>query len=158
MFEASSKRAFNSTTTVTSFFTAASIRARTIGEFSLVRYKVCLIESTSGSRCCVNKPDHAGIGIVGMMQDHIALAQKVEKCWSSRLDWKFLSGATKGLNFKSARGICSYRLNNRDRLIGPGAWKTCHSARPKLPRSLSIIPRSAAASISSRTAAPFLLR
>jgi hypothetical protein len=49
ILEASSNRAFNSTTTATSFFAAASINALTMGEFSLVRYSVCLIESTSGS-------------------------------------------------------------------------------------------------------------
>ena len=49
MLEASSKRAFNSTTTATSFLAAASISARTMGELSLVRYSVCLMESTSGS-------------------------------------------------------------------------------------------------------------
>jgi hypothetical protein len=53
IFEASSKLAFSSTTTVTSFFSAASISALAIGESEFVRYSVYLIDKTRGSCAAV---------------------------------------------------------------------------------------------------------
>ena len=50
MLRASSKRAFNSTTAVTYLpFSAARISAAMIGLLRLVRYRICLMASTSGS-------------------------------------------------------------------------------------------------------------
>jgi hypothetical protein len=50
MLGPSSKRAFSSTTAVTCLpFSAARIRARMIGESTLVLYRVCLMASTAGS-------------------------------------------------------------------------------------------------------------
>src|SRR5229473_2692827 len=50
MLARSSKRALSSTTTTTCLpASAASISASTIGEVSLVRYRVCLMASTPGS-------------------------------------------------------------------------------------------------------------
>ena len=54
MLLASSKRAFTSTTTVTSFVAAACTSASTIGELSFVRYSVCLMLSTVGSAAAVS--------------------------------------------------------------------------------------------------------
>ena len=57
MLASSSNRAFSSTSAVTDLpASAASTSARTIGELFEVRYSVCLIATTSGSRaaCCRN--------------------------------------------------------------------------------------------------------
>ena len=79
MLLASSKRAFTSTTTVTSFCAAASIRALTMGEFSLVRYSVCLIDRTLGSSAArADEIHHRVVGVVRMMQQDVAMANLLE--------------------------------------------------------------------------------
>ncbi len=78
MLEASSKRAMSSTTRVVSLVAAASMSAWNMGESWLVRYRVCFMVTTAGvDGGVLNELDDGLVGIVGVMEQKVAVAQLV---------------------------------------------------------------------------------